>query len=267
MPWLLGSPVVEVELARAAAVLEQRLRRPAADPAPDGGRRALDRRDLPQRALRLRRPLRGRRRAGDGEPARTRPAPRSTPPSRRGFPYAADWRPRFAEAYRLELQAWVDSIGGADRGPLATAYDGLVASAVADAVITSMRSDGARVRVEVPKVPGGVGMTWLETLPSSRVPDPRDAPSPALGRHRHRLDRRTVRRRAAEADHAAGRRRGQPDGVLRRGVRAAVRDRPRPRLVRGPGRRPDRRRRLRRHPAQRRTARTRGWRSRRASTC
>ena len=70
----------------------------------------------------------------------------------RGLAYAADWRPRFAEAYRLELQAWVDSLHGGEPGPLATAYDGLVASAVADAVITSMHSDGARVRVEVPQV-------------------------------------------------------------------------------------------------------------------
>ncbi len=73
----------------------------------------------------------------------------------RGFPYPPDWRPRFADAYRLELQAWVDMIGGGDRGPLATAYDGMVASAVADAVITSMRTDGARVRVEVPTITGG----------------------------------------------------------------------------------------------------------------
>ncbi|GAB2584931.1 Gfo/Idh/MocA family oxidoreductase [Microlunatus antarcticus] len=73
----------------------------------------------------------------------------------RGFPYPPDWRPRFADAYRLELQAWVDYLGGADRGPLATAYDGMVASAVADAVIASMRSDGARVRVEVPQTGGG----------------------------------------------------------------------------------------------------------------
>ena len=70
----------------------------------------------------------------------------------RGLAYGADWRPRFAEAYRLELQAWVDALGGGDRGPLASAYDGLVASAVADAVITSMHSDGARVRVSVPHV-------------------------------------------------------------------------------------------------------------------
>jgi len=73
----------------------------------------------------------------------------------RGLAYGADWRPRFAEAYRLELQTWVDALGGGDRGPLATAYDGLVASAVADAVIGSMHADGKRVRVEVPRVGAG----------------------------------------------------------------------------------------------------------------
>ncbi len=57
--------------------------------------------------------------------------------------YAADWRPRFADAYRLELQAWVDGIAGGPVGGLATARDGLVASTVADAVITSMHDGGA----------------------------------------------------------------------------------------------------------------------------
>jgi len=85
------------------------------------------------------------------EPARTEVDTSLT----RGLAYGADWRPRFAEAYRLELQAWVDALGGSDRGPLASAYDGLVASAVADAVITSMHSDGARVRVDVPSLSGG----------------------------------------------------------------------------------------------------------------
>jgi myo-inositol 2-dehydrogenase/D-chiro-inositol 1-dehydrogenase len=66
---------------------------------------------------------------------------------RRSVGYPADWRPRFAEAYRLELQAWVDLLAGSDRGALATLRDGLTASAVADAVITSMHHDGARVRV------------------------------------------------------------------------------------------------------------------------
>jgi len=62
---------------------------------------------------------------------------------RRSVSYPADWRPRFAHAYRLELQAWVDSLSGGEAGPLATARDGLLASNVADAVITSMHRDGA----------------------------------------------------------------------------------------------------------------------------
>ena len=64
--------------------------------------------------------------------------------------YGADWRPRFAEAYRLETQAWVDALNSGTTSPLASARDGLVASAVADAVITSMRRGGATVPVEVP---------------------------------------------------------------------------------------------------------------------
>ena len=72
-----------------------------------------------------------------------------------GFAYPADWRPRFADAYRLELQAWVDGLTGRDPGPLAGAWDGLVASAVADAVIASMHADGASVRVQVPDVKPG----------------------------------------------------------------------------------------------------------------
>ena len=76
-----------------------------------------------------------------------------------GRAYAADWRPRFADAYRLELQAWVDVVAGVtdDRGPLAGAQDGLVASAVADAVIASMHAGGATVRVQVPDVAGPAG--------------------------------------------------------------------------------------------------------------
>ncbi len=67
--------------------------------------------------------------------------------------YAADWRPRFADAYRLEQQAWVDSINGvAGDTSLATAHDGLVASAVAEAVITSMRAGGVATPVAVPEI-------------------------------------------------------------------------------------------------------------------
>jgi myo-inositol 2-dehydrogenase / D-chiro-inositol 1-dehydrogenase len=46
-----------------------------------------------------------------------------------------DWRPRFADAYRIELQSWVDAVTTGGRSPLPTAPDGLTAAAVADAVI------------------------------------------------------------------------------------------------------------------------------------
>jgi myo-inositol 2-dehydrogenase/D-chiro-inositol 1-dehydrogenase len=65
--------------------------------------------------------------------------------------YAADWRPRFADAYRLELQAWVDTLTGRPAVPMPSLQDGLVASAVADAVIRSMHSAGATATVRVPQ--------------------------------------------------------------------------------------------------------------------
>jgi myo-inositol 2-dehydrogenase/D-chiro-inositol 1-dehydrogenase len=66
--------------------------------------------------------------------------------------YPADWRPRFADAYRLELQAWIDAVTAGTPAPLATAHDGLVANAVAEAVIASSRDGGRVVAVEVPTV-------------------------------------------------------------------------------------------------------------------
>jgi myo-inositol 2-dehydrogenase/D-chiro-inositol 1-dehydrogenase len=73
---------------------------------------------------------------------------------RRSVGYAADWRPRFADAYRLELQTWVDTVTAqpwsGSPSPLATAVDGLIASAVADAVIASMHNGGELTRVRVP---------------------------------------------------------------------------------------------------------------------
>jgi myo-inositol 2-dehydrogenase/D-chiro-inositol 1-dehydrogenase len=69
---------------------------------------------------------------------------------RRATGYPTDWRPRFADAYRLELQAWVDAVAAGRPPPLASAGDGLVASAVADAVITSMHDGGRTVAVDPP---------------------------------------------------------------------------------------------------------------------
>ncbi|RSM69473.1 inositol 2-dehydrogenase [Actinoplanes sp. ATCC 53533] len=63
--------------------------------------------------------------------------------------YPADWRPRFADAYRLELQAWVDAVTTGAPTPLATSRDGLIAAAVSDAVITSMSTGGRWTAVDV----------------------------------------------------------------------------------------------------------------------
>lgn len=64
---------------------------------------------------------------------------------RSGIP--ADWRPRFADAYRLQLQAWISALERAEPAPLATAEDGLRASQVAQAMIRSLHSDGAFTKV------------------------------------------------------------------------------------------------------------------------
>ena len=77
---------------------------------------------------------------------------------RRATGYPADWRPRFAEAYRAELQAWWTRSPPAALA-LATAGDGLAASAAADAVIA-------------PCVPAAA------LSPSSRPPSTRPPPDP-----------------------------------------------------------------------------------------
>lgn len=63
----------------------------------------------------------------------------------------ADWRERFADAYRAELQAWLDGLpAGAATG--ASAWDGYVATAVGDAAVRSSR-EGRRVAVELVERP------------------------------------------------------------------------------------------------------------------
>ncbi|HEY2041388.1 MAG TPA: Gfo/Idh/MocA family oxidoreductase [Jatrophihabitans sp.] len=78
----------------------------------------------------------------------------------------ADWRPRFAEAYRLELQDWVDTLTAARKGfadrnaapELATAWrgasgwDGYVATAVAEAGIRALHS-GVREQITLSDKP------------------------------------------------------------------------------------------------------------------
>lgn len=64
--------------------------------------------------------------------------------------FPADWRSRFADAYRLELHAWIDAVVAGGQPTLATARDGLTAAVVAQAVITSMNDGGRTVTVRPP---------------------------------------------------------------------------------------------------------------------
>ena len=61
--------------------------------------------------------------------------------------YPADWRLRFADAYRLELQEWIDAIQESRTSTLASSRDGMAAGIVADAVIASMKNGGRTVPV------------------------------------------------------------------------------------------------------------------------
>jgi myo-inositol 2-dehydrogenase/D-chiro-inositol 1-dehydrogenase len=65
--------------------------------------------------------------------------------------YAPDWRAHFADAYRIQAQAWVDGIrSGEPTG--ASAYDGYVATAVAGICLRAAET-GARTPVELMERP------------------------------------------------------------------------------------------------------------------
>ena len=51
-----------------------------------------------------------------------------------------DWRSRFADAYRRELQQWVDAQRSGGPSTLASAWDGYVATATADAAVRAFRT-------------------------------------------------------------------------------------------------------------------------------
>jgi myo-inositol 2-dehydrogenase / D-chiro-inositol 1-dehydrogenase len=61
--------------------------------------------------------------------------------------YPADWIPRYTDAYRLELQEWIDAVEQGRPPRLASAEDGLRASLVADALVESMMNAGRLVPV------------------------------------------------------------------------------------------------------------------------
>lgn len=82
--------------------------------------------------------------------------------------YAADWRPVFADAYRLQAQAWIDALISGTRPPLATAEDALAATRVAQALVASMNCGGATIAIKhlQPTVEGSSAAGKLERTPT-----------------------------------------------------------------------------------------------------
>jgi myo-inositol 2-dehydrogenase / D-chiro-inositol 1-dehydrogenase len=69
-----------------------------------------------------------------------------------GYPVEEDWRPRFADAYRIQLQEWVAAITSDKPSPGSSAWDGYAASLIAAAALTSLAS-GRREALEMPARP------------------------------------------------------------------------------------------------------------------
>lgn len=88
---------------------------------------------------------------------------------------AADWRPRFAESYRRELQEWIDAITHGRPLTTASAWDGLVATTVAAASVDALDSGlrqsvtlAERPPLYVPSRPGLRGQTRSATTRVAR---------------------------------------------------------------------------------------------------
>jgi len=66
--------------------------------------------------------------------------------------YPADWRPRFAEAYRLQNIAWVKSLTSGKNTIAASAWDGTCSTLIAEAGVKALHS-GSRVEIKLPPKP------------------------------------------------------------------------------------------------------------------
>lgn len=67
---------------------------------------------------------------------------------REGIAHGDDWRGRFADAYRIELQAWIDAVAAGSAAG-ASAWDGYAATATATAGIAALRSGRpTEIRIE-----------------------------------------------------------------------------------------------------------------------
>jgi myo-inositol 2-dehydrogenase/D-chiro-inositol 1-dehydrogenase len=70
---------------------------------------------------------------------------------RRSWPVPGDWRERFGLAFDAEFQDWLSALAaGAPRGP--SSWDGVAATAVAEACLAALRS-GERTAVALPDRP------------------------------------------------------------------------------------------------------------------
>ena len=67
--------------------------------------------------------------------------------------YAADWRPRFADAYRLQNHAFIRFVEtGQPSAVAANAWDGMLSTLIADKGCEALAS-GATVSIETPDAP------------------------------------------------------------------------------------------------------------------
>ena len=67
------------------------------------------------------------------------------------FAFPPNWVPRFAEAYRLQMQAWVDATR-AGQCVGASAWDGYVTTAIAEQIVGALAS-GDRIALTFPPRP------------------------------------------------------------------------------------------------------------------
>jgi myo-inositol 2-dehydrogenase/D-chiro-inositol 1-dehydrogenase len=70
----------------------------------------------------------------------------------RGTEVPEQWLGRFADAYRLQLQGWIDALLAGGTPPGASAWDGYVATIISNRAIESYRT-GQRVPIDLPPKP------------------------------------------------------------------------------------------------------------------
>ena len=67
--------------------------------------------------------------------------------------YPADWRPRFAEAYRLQNKSWLEFVDTGEPSPIAaSAWDGYCATAVAEAGVKAL-TEGRKIAIDLVEKP------------------------------------------------------------------------------------------------------------------